>query len=165
MGQRVNPLRVAAVQDAPVFLDRDATLDKTLTLVERAAGTGAQLVVFPEAFIAGYPDWVWRTTPVDEHASALYARLFDNAVVVGSAVTQVLGLAAQRYGVYLSIGITERETVGSTLYATQLLFGPDGRCSRFTGNCYRAAPSDWCGAWATDPVSRWWRPRSDASAP
>ncbi len=126
MGQRVNPLRVAAVQDAPVFLDRDATLDKTLTLVERAAGTGAQLVVFPEAFIAGYPDWVWRTTPVDEHASALYARLFDNAVVVGSAVTQVLGLAAQRYGVYLSIGITERETVGSTLYSTQLLFGPDG---------------------------------------
>ena len=126
MDQRVNPLRVAAVQDAPVFLDRDATLDKTLTLVERAAGTGAQLVVFPEAFIAGYPDWVWRTTPVDEHASALYARLFDNAVVVGSAVTQVLGLAAQRYGVYLSIGITERETVGSTLYSTQLLFGPDG---------------------------------------
>ena len=55
-----------------------------------------------------------------------YAALFDNAVVIGSAVTQVLGVAAQRFGIYLSVGIDEREPVGSTLYSTQLLFGPDG---------------------------------------
>jgi nitrilase len=125
VGRRVELLRVAAVQDAPVFMDRDATLDKALTLIERAADGGAQLVVFPEAFIPGYPDWVWRTRPSDDNARALYGVLFDNAVVLGSAVTQVLGLAAQRHGVYLSIGINEREAAGSTLYATQLLFGPD----------------------------------------
>jgi nitrilase len=126
VGRRVQPLRVAAVQDAPVWLDRDGTLDTTLTLVERAAAEGAQLVVFPEAFLPGYPDWVWRTRPWDDHASALYATLFDNAVVIGSAVTSVLGVAAKRFGIYLSIGIDEREPSGSTLYNSQLLYGPDG---------------------------------------
>jgi nitrilase len=126
VGRRVRPLRVAAVQDAPVLLDRDATLDKALTLTEQAAAGGAELVVFPETFIPGYPDWVWRTKPWDDHATALYAVLFDNAVVIGSAVTQVLGVAAKRYGIYLSVGIDEREPAGSTLYNTQLLFGPAG---------------------------------------
>ena len=59
-------------------------------------------------------------------AAALHAGLFDNAVVIGSAVTQVLGVAAKRFGIYLSIGIDEREPAGSTLYNTQLLFGPAG---------------------------------------
>jgi nitrilase len=126
VGRRVRPLRVAAVQATPVLLDRDATLDQALTLTEQAAAGGAELVVFPETFIPGYPDWVWRTKPWDDHANALYAVLFDNAVVIGSAVTQVLAFAAKRYGIYLSVGIDERELVGSTLYNTQLLFGPDG---------------------------------------
>ena len=125
VGRRALTLRVAAVQDAPIFLDRDATLDKALSLIEIAAADGVKLVVFPEAFLPGYPDWVGRTVPGGEDATALYGALFDNAVVIGSAVTQVLGLAAQRYGVYLSIGIQEKEATGSTLYNTQLLFDPD----------------------------------------
>jgi nitrilase len=69
---------------------------------------------------------VWRTKPWDDQAGALYGRLFDNAIVIGSSFTQVLGLAAKRFGVYLSIGIDEREATGSTLYNTQLLYSPDG---------------------------------------
>ncbi|HEY3941945.1 MAG TPA: nitrilase-related carbon-nitrogen hydrolase [Acidimicrobiales bacterium] len=126
VGRRVAPVRIAAIQDAPVLLDRDATLDKALALVEQAAGLGAQLVAFPEAFISGYPDWVGRTPPDGDHAAALLAALFDSAVVVGSATTQILGLAARRHHVYLSIGINEREPDGPALFATQLLFGPDG---------------------------------------
>jgi nitrilase len=127
MGRRVDPVRVVAIQDAPVYLDRDATLDKALGLIEKAAADGAQVVVFPEVFVPGYPDWVWRTKPWDEHATELYGRLFDNSVVIGSATTQVLGMAAQQHKVYVSIGVNERESAGSTLYNTQLLFGPDSR--------------------------------------
>ncbi len=126
IGRRLTPVRIAAVQQPPVLLDRDATLDRALTMTEEAARGGAQLVVFPEAFLPGYPDWVWKTRPRDAQAAALQAALFDNAVIVGSAVTQVLGVAAQRFGIYLSIGIDERHPIGSTLYSTQLLFGPDG---------------------------------------
>lgn len=126
LGRRVRPVRVAAVSATPVLLDRDATLDRALTLVEEAAATGAQLVVLPQAFLPGYPDWVWRTRPWDADATRLAALLFDNAVVVGSAVTQVLGQAAKRYGIHLSVGIDEREATGATVYATQLLYEPGG---------------------------------------
>ncbi len=75
-------VRVAAVQAAPVFLRREATVEKTAWLVEKAASDGAGLVVVPETFIPTYPDWVWRTRPWDGHASALFARLLDQALTV-----------------------------------------------------------------------------------
>ncbi len=117
---------VAAVQAAPVFLDRDATVEKACALMDEAARQGARLVVFPETFVPAYPDWVWRLTPWEVRASVLYARLFDQAVVAGGRATEVLGGAARRNGCYLSIGVTEREERGSTLYDTQLCFAPDG---------------------------------------
>jgi len=56
--------RIAAVQATPVFLDREATIEKMGRLAKEAAGNGAALAVFPEAFVPTYPDWVWRTTPL-----------------------------------------------------------------------------------------------------
>jgi nitrilase len=108
-------VRVAAVQAAPVFLQREATVDKTVGLIEKAVGEGAGLVVFPEVFVPAYPDWVWRTRPWDGHASALYARLLDQAVVVPSPATEALGAAAARAGVWLSIGVDERDRHSTTL--------------------------------------------------
>jgi len=126
----VEKVTVAAVQAAPVFLDRDATVEKACALVDEAAHQGARLVVFPETFIPAYPDWAWRLTPWELRASVLYGRLFDQAVVIGGRATEVLGGAARRNGCYLSIGVTEREDRGSTLYDTQLCFGPDGALIR-----------------------------------
>ncbi len=117
---------VAAVQAAPVFLDRVATVEKACGLVDEAARQGARLVVFPESFVPTYPDWIWRLTPWELRAGALYARLFDQAVVVGERATELLAAAARRNGCYVSIGVNEREARGSTLYDTQLQFGPDG---------------------------------------
>jgi nitrilase len=120
------PVKVAAVQSTPVLLDRDATIDKVCALAERAAADGARLVAFPEAFVPGYPDWVWRTRAWDHHATELYARLLDQAVVVGSPATDKLADAARRLGVWLSVGVDERDERGSTLYNSLLYFRPDG---------------------------------------
>ena len=56
-------VRIAAVQAAPGWLDRQATIETVVALAEQAAAEGAGLVAFPEAFVPGYPDWVWRTRP------------------------------------------------------------------------------------------------------
>ncbi len=122
----MEPVKVAAVQAAPVFLDREATIDKVVALAEKAAADGAGLVVFPEAFVPGYPDWVWRTKPWDRHATALYARLFDQSVVCGSAATGRLASTAHRLGVWLVVGADERDRYGSTLYNSLLFFSPQG---------------------------------------
>ena len=116
----------AAIQTSPVFLDRQATVDKACTLIDKAAGEGAGLIVFPETFVPTYPDWVWRTRPWADGAAQWYARLFDQSVVVPGPVTDTLGEAARAAKAYVSIGVNERDEHGSTLYNTQLYFGPDG---------------------------------------
>jgi len=122
----VEPVKVAAVQAAPVLLDRDATIGKVVALAEKAAAEGARLVAFPEAFVPGYPDWVWRTRPWDADATALYARLYDQAVVAGSPAAEVLAETAGRLGIWLSVGVDERDGQDSTIYNTLLHFAPDG---------------------------------------
>lgn len=119
-------VRVAAVQAAPVVLDREATIDKACGLIAKAAGEGADLIVLPESFVPAFPEWVWRTKPWDPRAMALYSRLADQAVVVGGPDADRLGAAARQAAALVSIGVTEREKHGSTLYNTQLLFGADG---------------------------------------
>jgi nitrilase len=120
----MSTVRVAAIQSAPVYLDREATVDKAAKLVEEAGAEGAQLAVLGEAFVPGYPDWVWRTNPWSD--GALYERLLDQAVVVPSAATDRLGEAARAAGCALAIGIDEREEHGSTLYNSLLFLGADG---------------------------------------
>jgi nitrilase len=113
---------VAAVQATPVFLDRDATVEKTCALVKEAAGHGAALVVFPETFVPAYPDWVWRAAAWRD--GRYVSRLYDQSVAVPSAATERLGAAAAESGVYAAVGVNEIE--GGTLYNTLLYFAPDG---------------------------------------
>jgi nitrilase len=122
----MEPVRVAAVQAAPVWLDRAATIDRVTLLAKEAAAEGAGLVAFSEAFVPGYPDWVWRTRPWDDNATAYYARLLDQAVVVGSSATDALADAAHRLGIWLSVGVSELDTASTTIYNTLLHFAPDG---------------------------------------
>jgi len=122
----IEKVKVAAVQAAPVFLDTGATVGKACVLVEQAADEGAGLVVFPEAFVPAYPDWVWRMKPWEVQAETLYGRLFDQAVTISDQATAALSAAARRAKCYVSIGVNEREVRGSTLFNTQLCFGPTG---------------------------------------
>jgi nitrilase len=113
---------VAAVQAAPVFLDRDATVDKACALIAEAAAQGAGLVAFPEAFVPGYPDWVWRTPAW--HDGEFAQRLYAGAIEIGSPAAGRLADAAAGSGVYVAIGVNELD--GGTLYNTLLYFAPDG---------------------------------------
>ena len=117
-------LTVAAVQATPVFLDRDATVEKCTALVKEAAGNGARLMVFPETFVPTYPDWVWRVAAWDGPSQELFGRLREQAVEVPSPATKALGAAAKRAKAYVSVGVNELD--GSTLFNTQLMFAPDG---------------------------------------
>src|ERR1700749_4904485 len=108
----MEPVTVAAVQAAPVLLDRGATIARAVTLAGTAAAHGARLIVFPEAFVPGYPDWVWRTRPWDAHASALYARLLDQALVAGSPAMDTLAETAARLRAWLTVGVSERDEAG-----------------------------------------------------
>ena len=120
---------VAAIQDAPVFLDRAATIDKACSLVREAATHGAKLIVFPEGFVPGYPLWVWHVPAGSTHElRALYAELVDQAVSVGDEATARLCEAARHHGVTLAVGINERndEASGASLYNSLLWIGDDG---------------------------------------
>lgn len=126
MGDRLQVLRVAAVQAAPIFLDREATVAKATELIADAAANGAELVVFPESFVPCYPVWLQSGT-ADQEVEA-YLRLYANAVEVPGSATASLSEAARAARIAVAIGVTERESRYSrgTLYNTLLIVGASG---------------------------------------
>jgi nitrilase len=121
--------KVAAVQASPVFLDREATIDKACDLIATAGGEGARLVVFPEAFIPAYPDWVWAIPPGEEGVlNELYAELLSNSVTIPSDATDRLCRAARLANAYVVMGMSERnvEASGASLYNTLLYIDARG---------------------------------------
>lgn len=120
----------AVVQAAPVFLDREATVEKAVALIGEAAENGARLVAFPETWIPGYPSWIYHAAEWNEPRSKrAYARLQQNAVEVPSPSTNELCRAAREAGVHVVIGIHELDDAYSagTLYNSLLFISDDGR--------------------------------------
>ncbi len=121
---------LAIVQTAPVFLDKIKTIELAVTKVEESASQGAELVVFTEAFIPGYPAWVWRLRPGGDWSlsEALHARLLDNAVNMESDDLSPLYRVAKKFQLTIVCGIEERESqLGrATLYNTVITIGPEG---------------------------------------
>jgi nitrilase len=126
----MNLVRVAAVQAAPVFLDRDATVEKAAGLIAEAAAGGAELVAFPETWIPGYPAWIFGAAGWDDAAQKrVFGRLNANAVEVPSPAVDVLCRAAKQAGVVVAMGMTERDARASrgTLYNSILYVSNQGR--------------------------------------
>ena len=124
------PFLVAAVQISPAFLDRDATIERACAAIADAATRGVRLVVFPEAFVPGYPLWVWSIAAGQtQELRALYAELLDQAVTVPSPAVDRLCDAARDAHVFVAMGINERnaEASGTSLYNSLLFIGDDGR--------------------------------------
>ena len=122
--------KIAIAQLAPVFLDRDACLTVAVAAIEQAAGNGASLIVFPEAFITGYPAWIWRLRPgVDEAACAsLHKKLVVQASSVAGDDLADLYNAAKTHAISVVCGLQERDTNGSqtTLFNSVLCIDQHG---------------------------------------
>lgn len=125
-------VKVAVVQAAPVIMNLEKTVDKTLELIKKAAKESADIVVFPESFIPAYPrglsfGFVVGSRTMEGRKD--WQRYYENSVAAPSQVTDILGKAAREAGIYLSIGVTEKDSndVNSTLYCTNLFFGPNGQ--------------------------------------
>jgi nitrilase len=119
--------RVAVVQAGSVPFDRERSTAKALDLIGQAIGSGARLIVFPEAFISGYPkgaDFGARVGMRSPEGRKSFRTYFEGAITVPGPEVNQLASAAREGGVYLVIGVIERD--GGTLYCTALFFGPDG---------------------------------------
>ena len=92
-------IKVAAAQLSPIFLNKEKTIDKACKAIQEAGENGADLIVFPEAFISGYPDWIWLI-PNSKGAdlNELYVKLVENAVSVPDDATRQLCKAAKEAG-------------------------------------------------------------------
>ncbi|MGH8279596.1 MAG: nitrilase-related carbon-nitrogen hydrolase [Gammaproteobacteria bacterium] len=121
-------LCVAVVQAGSIPFDAAACVEKAARLTGEAAAAGARVVVFPEAFVGGYPKGMSYGMVVGERDRAgreEFRRYLDAAIPVPGGATERLGTAAAKHHCYLVVGVIER--AGGTCYCTALYFGPDGR--------------------------------------
>ena len=124
------PLVVACVQAEPVVLDREATIEKLAVLTAEAAGNGASLVVFPEAFLPAYPSSAWAKALAgwaDPRAKAAFALLARESVAVPGPAESRIGEVAREQGVLVATGVTETDVeTNGTLYNTLLVHDEHG---------------------------------------
>ena len=122
--------KIAIVQESPELLNRKRTIDKAVEAVSQAAANGAELVIFPEAFIPGYPAWIWRLRPGGDWSTSevLHQKLLENAVDPGGDDLVPLYNAARAHRVTVVCGLNERDryTGGGTLYNSVVVIGADG---------------------------------------
>lgn len=126
----IKSFKIASAQLSPVFLNKEKTVEKACNAIIEAGEKGAKLIVFPEAFISGYPDWTWLI-PNSEGAelNELYLKLVDNAVSVPDDTTEKLCKSAKTAGINVVMGIHElnSETSNSTLFNSLIFIDENGR--------------------------------------
>ncbi len=127
MGDEYAVVKVAAVQAASVFLDREATTTKACRLIREAGRNGARLIAFPEGFIPAHPSWYHFHPATGAFAYRLAVKLFKNAVEIPGPEIDALCAAARDANAYVVMGLCEKRprTLG-TMFNTQVYIGPDG---------------------------------------
>lgn len=122
--------KVAIIQEAPCILDKERTIQKAAELINSVANEGAELVIFPEAFIPGYPAWIWRLRPGGDWgiSEALHIELLKNSVDLSSDDLSPMLEAAKENGVTVVCGMSERDNANSrsTIYNTLITIDAQG---------------------------------------
>ena len=127
MGDVYGVVKVAAVQAASVFLDREGSTEKARRLIREAGANGARVIGFPEGFIPAHPVWYHHHAATSAIANRLATELFKNSVEIPGPETAALCAAARDASAYVVVGVCEKipNTIG-TMFNTQLYIGPDG---------------------------------------
>lgn len=131
MGDDYGTVKVAAVQAASEFLDREGSTEKACRLIREAGKNGARVIAFPEGFIPAHPVWYHHHAASGAIANKLAVELFKNSVEIPGPQTQALCEAAREANAYVVIGVCEKmpDTLGS-MFNTQIYIGPDGALIR-----------------------------------
>jgi nitrilase len=130
-GNIMGKVKAAVVQAASVLFNKTASIQKACRLIEEAGNEGSELVLLPEAFVPAYPrgfTFGMKIGARSEEGRALWKRYWDNSIETSGREVKILGTAAKEAGVYLSIGVIERDgsSGGETLYCSVFYFSPDG---------------------------------------
>jgi aliphatic nitrilase len=127
MGDAYQVVKVAAVQTASVFLDREGSTAKACDLIREAGRNGARVIAFPEGFIPAHPVWYHHHAATSALANRLAVELFKNAVEIPGPEIAALAAAARAARAYVVMGVCEKlpRTLG-TMFNTQVFLGPDG---------------------------------------
>lgn len=121
--------KIAVVQAEPVMFDKAACVRKTVELIQEAAANHAELIVFPELFIPGYPygmTFGFSVGSRNEDGRKDWKRYYDSSILAPGEETRIIGQAAKEAHVYVSIGVSERDHETATLYNSNLFFSPEG---------------------------------------
>lgn len=139
MGDEYRDFTLASVQAAPVYLDRDASIDKACSLIDQAGAKGADLAVFGETWVSGYASFVrFADHPATRNA---YRRFMANGVRIPSPATDALCEAAKRAGTDVVIGVAERDSItDGSIYCTLLFIGREGK---ILGKHRKLKPTFW----------------------
>ena len=123
--QTNSTFKVAAAQVAPIFLKLNPTISKACSIIGEAANNGAELVVFPEAFIPAFPVWSALQSPIHNHD--MFVELASNAVTIPGPELDTISDTAREKGVFVSIGLNEG-TPNSTgcLWNSNVIISDDG---------------------------------------
>lgn len=129
-----NPIKIAVVQEGPVFLDLTASMERALGFIARASDEGAQLVVFPETWLSGYPFWLDVSPAVatwdHEPAKEAFLALHRSGISVPGPETEALAMAAEKFNISIGIGVNETPGTGTgngSIFNTFLLFDQEGK--------------------------------------
>lgn len=122
--------KLALVQASPVMFDKEKCTDKVIRLMEDSAANGAELIVFPELFIPGYPYGMTYGFTVGSRSQSGrqdWKTYYDNSILADGAEMRRIADCAEKLGVYVSIGYSERDAVTATLYNSNMMIAPDGQ--------------------------------------
>ena len=131
MGDQYPVVKVAAVQAASVFLDREASTEKACRLIREAGRNGARVIGLPEGFIPAHPVWFHHHSATSAMANKFSVELFKNSVEIPGPEIDALCAAARDANAYVIVGVCEKmpNTIG-TMFNTQVYIGPDGQFIR-----------------------------------